>query len=114
MSEGVLLSRPEDWSALKDGKGSYKFGRSLLFLAAGRLGQLQVLRSVEVSPFAKQLQAAVRRTLFVSRYSVMRAKVREVRAAVRVQRWWRRWVLWQRRNALRQAEARRRKQALAA
>ena len=46
MSDGALLSRPEDWQPLREGKGSYKFGRTMLFLAAGRLGQLQLLRTV--------------------------------------------------------------------
>ena len=111
VSEGALLSRPEDWKPFKNGAGSYKFGKTMLFLAAGRLGQLQLLRQVEMAPFAAILQAAVRRTLFVARYRVMSAKVREVRAAVRIQRWRRRWVLLQRKMKAAEAEARRRKQA---
>ena len=111
VSEGGVLSRPDDWQPLKDGKGSYKFGKTMLFLAAGRLGQLQLLRQVEMAPFAASLQAAVRRSLFVARYRVMSAKVREVRAAVRIQRWRRRWVLLQRKMKAAEAEARRRKQA---
>ena len=41
----------------------------------------------------------------------MSAKVREVGAALRIQRWWRRWVLLQRKMHAAQADARRRKQA---
>ena len=110
-SEGAVLSRPEDWQALQNGKGSYKFGRTMLFLAAGRLGQLQLLRSVEVAPFAALIQATVRRTLFVARYKIMSATVRQARAVVRIQRWRRRWVLLQRKMRADEAEARKRKQA---
>lgn len=60
MSDGALLSRAQDWQPLKDGKGSYKFGRTMLFLAAGRLGQLQLLRQVEMAPFATLLQSGMR------------------------------------------------------
>jgi hypothetical protein len=111
VSEGAVLSRPEDWQPLKEGRGSYKFGRTMLFLAAGRLGQLQLLRSVEMSPFAALLQAAVRRCLFVERYKMMNAKVREMRAVVKLQRWRRRWVLAQRRMKIAEAAARKRRQA---
>jgi tRNA A37 threonylcarbamoyladenosine biosynthesis protein TsaE len=111
LSEGAILSKPEDWKPFNNGAGSYKFGKTMLFLAAGRLGQLQLLRQVEMAPFAAILQAAVRRTVFVARYCVMSAKVREVRAAVRIQRWRRRWVLLQRKMKAAEAEARRRKQA---
>jgi hypothetical protein len=50
------LSKPDQWRPFKAGKGSYKFGRTLLFLAAGRLGQLQLLRNNELAPFAATLQ----------------------------------------------------------
>ena len=50
------LSKPDQWRQFKAGKGSYKFGKTLLFLAAGRLGQLQLLRNNELAPFAAALQ----------------------------------------------------------
>ncbi len=58
-SEGVVVSQPDNWKVFEHGQGSYKFGRTMLFLAAGRLGQLQLLRNVEMSPFAAILQVFI-------------------------------------------------------
>ena len=55
-SVGSVVSRPEDWVPLSGGKGSFKFGRTMLFLAAGRLGQLQLIRKLELNPYAATLQ----------------------------------------------------------
>ena len=83
----------------------------MVFLAAGRIGLLQALRAVTIAPFAARLQAAVRRVLYVARYRSMCSAVRHVRAATRIQRWRRRWVLEQRLMRAEEAAARARRQA---
>ena len=138
---GRVLSRPAEWQPLRAGAGSYKLGRSMVFLAAGRIGLLQALRAVEIAPFAARLQAGVRRVLNVARYRSMCSAVRHiricvyihtdtahmciytyryrsmcsavrhVRAATRIQRWRRRWVQGQRRMRAEEAAARARRQA---
>ena len=79
---GRVLSRPAEWQPLRAGAGSYKLGRSMVFLAAGRIGLLQALRAVEIAPFAARLQAGVRRVLNVARYRSMCSAVRHIHICV--------------------------------
>ena len=65
----------------------------MLFLASGRLAQLQMLRSLEMSPFAALLQASFRRVCDVARYRAMLGVIDEARSARAVQRWWRRCMI---------------------
>ncbi|KAJ1494148.1 hypothetical protein T484DRAFT_2610439 [Baffinella frigidus] len=73
----------------------------MLFLAAGRLGQLMMLRAIELLPYAARLQAAVRGVLDRARYIEMRDAASEFlrtqKARLFIQRWWRSRVAARRR-----------------
>ena len=70
---GAQVSKPEHWEAYAGGRGSYKFGKTLLFLAAGRLGQARPRppREGGAGPWLRAEPAAARET---GRWGVPRAR----------------------------------------